>query len=294
VTATQLSAGHGEVFCDLCDAEFDALPFLIDVVPDTYSVDNDRGEVPDTYSVDNDRGEVPDTCSVDNDRDTVPDTCSVDNDRGAEISEPVEEPTEAEQAVAGGPPPWLGGEPGAEVAGPTDRPTREWIIATTALSIMLIAQLLHHNRDALAASPGFGDTVQSIYGSLGLTLYPEWPLTSFEIRGTEAVGGGGRSPGLNILAKILVVGRETVGMPLVRVVLRDRWSDPVASGVFLPTEYLQGGEIPTRGLRPGTTLPIQIEVADPGAEARGYVVDVCLPRRRSGLLCQLTKDPFAP
>jgi predicted Zn finger-like uncharacterized protein len=268
VTATQLSAGHGEVFCDLCDAEFDALPFLIDAVPDTYSVDSDRGEVPDTYPV--------------------------DNDRDAEIAEPVEEPTEAKQAVAGGLPPWLGGEPGAEVAGPTDRPTREWIIATTALSIMLIAQLLHHNRDALAASPGFGDMVQSVYGSLGSTLYPEWPLTSFEIRGTEAVGGGGQSPELNILAKILIVGRDTVGMPLVRVVLRDRWSDPVASGVFLPAEYLQSDKIPTRDLQPGTTLPIQIKVADPGAEARGYVVDVCLPRRRSGLQCQLAKDPFAP
>ena len=43
---------------------------------------------------------------------------------------------------------------------------------------------------------------------------------------------------------------------------------------------------------PGTALPVEISVADPGAEALGYVIDVCLPRRKIGLECQIARDPF--
>ena len=43
---------------------------------------------------------------------------------------------------------------------------------------------------------------------------------------------------------------------------------------------------------PGTALPIEISVVDPGADALGYVVDICLPRRKAGLECQIARDPF--
>jgi hypothetical protein len=191
-------------------------------------------------------------------------------------------------------PPWLGGDTELEEPTVWQLPPREWIIAASILAIMLISQLLHYNRDALAASPGLGGAVQGLYESMGARLYPEWQLDSFEVRGTEAVAGGGQAPTLKILAKILIVGGKPVGLPLIRIVLRDRWSDPVASGVFRPDEYLRSNTLSSEPLQSGMTLPIEIQVADPGAEARGYVVDVCLPDRRSGLKCQLTKEPFAP
>ena len=173
-----------------------------------------------------------------------------------------------------------------------DPPPREWIIAGVVLGLVLVGQLLHYNRDALAAHPQYGGIVRGFYTGIGSTIYPEWRLNAFEVRGTEAIAGGGSSPALNILAKVLVVSAHPVGMPLIRVVLRDRWSDPVASGIFRPDEYLGDiGQLP-QIIAPGTTLSIKISVADPGDEARGYVVDVCLPRRTAGLECQLVKDPF--
>ena len=93
---------------------------------------------------------------------------------------------------------------------------------------------------------------------------------------------------------MVIDGKVPVGMPMIRVALRDRWSNPVASRVFRPTDYLRDFETWPPLLQPGTTLPVEVSVADPGTDAHGYVVDVCLPRRTSGLQCQLEKDPFRP
>ncbi len=106
------------------------------------------------------------------------------------------------------------------------------------------------------------------------------------------VAGRTAPTALDILASVVVAGDEKVGMPMIRVALRDRWSNPVASRVFSPAEYLQDFETRPLLLAPGTTLPVEISVADPGTEAHGYVVDVCLPHRTAGLQCQLEKDPF--
>jgi predicted Zn finger-like uncharacterized protein len=189
---------------------------------------------------------------------------------------------------------WLNDDPdaGDELETEPAPTSRGWLVAATILMLILFGQLLHYNRDSLAAHPKYGSTIRGLYSGLGLALYPDWELKSFEVRGTEAVTGDAEWSALNILANVLVVGDQPVGMPVIRVVLHDRWSDPVASGIFEPGEYLNAGAARPRILEPGTTLPIKISVADPGSEARGYVVDICLPRRSTGLQCQLAKDPF--
>jgi len=284
VTATQLSAANGEVCCGTCETEFNALDSLTDEVPDIKSDNNHRGEVPDIKSDNNHRGEVPDFNSD-------------DHHRGEFIEPEPDDELESPEGPAREPkrlPPWLGAklEPDLSEEIPAPAPSRESTIAAVVLAIVLVVQLLHYNRDSLAAHPQYGGLVRGFYTSLGLALYPEWRLSSFEVRGTEAVARGGPTPALNILAKVLVVSAQPVGMPLIRIVLRDRWSDPVASGIFRPVEYVRNNANLPNTLQPGTTLPIDISVADPGAEARGYVVDVCLPRRTTGLQCQLAKDPF--
>ena len=94
------------------------------------------------------------------------------------------------------------------------------------------------------------------------------------------------------MATIEVVSHEPVGLPLIRIALHDRWSNPVASRVFYPSEYLGGSTDIPNTLPGGTIIPIRISVIDPGTEAQNYVVDICLPDRSQGLLCQLGQDPF--
>lgn len=168
-----------------------------------------------------------------------------------------------------------------------------WSLAIIALlGIAFLGQLVHYNRDYLAAHPEYGVMVRSIYARIGSPLYPEWTLDAFRVRGTEAVAGRSSSSALDILATIEIVGPEPVGLPLVRIALQDRWANPVASRVFHPYEYLQADKALPDVVPTGTTLPVEVSVIDPGAAAQNYVIDVCIPSRSRGLQCQLKRNPF--
>jgi hypothetical protein len=115
---------------------------------------------------------------------------------------------------------------------------------------------------------------------------------AYRISGSEAVADRTAPSALDIVAKLTIAGDQVVGMPMIRVELKDRWSNAIASRVFSSDEYLREPAAWPALLAPGDTLPIEISVADPGADALNYVVDVCLPRRTSGLQCQIGKNPF--
>ncbi len=306
VTAENLRVANGEVCCGACETEFNALASLADEVPDELIDNNGRGAIPDQLVENNDRGETDIREPVSEDEseiygeiivlesgpdDVDPESLYDDHeDSDTDYDDASEDLEESEEDFHR----WLAGdlETDGTIESEPKPAFRGWLIAATILTFSLLGQLLHYNRDSLAADSTYGGTVRGFYSRLGLTLYPEWELKSFEVRGTEAVAGDSTSSALNILANILVVSDQPVGMPMIRVVLHDRWSATVASGIFQPKEYLSVQDARPTVLEPGTTLPIKISVADPGSEARGYVVDICLPRRLTGLQCQLARDPF--
>ena len=169
-----------------------------------------------------------------------------------------------------------------------------WWLAASALGLVpgSAIQFIHYDRDVLATDGRFGSTIRDLYSRLGLPLYPAWPLDAYEIRGAEAIAGRTATGALDVVADIAVVGSQPVGLPLVRVVLRDRWSNVVASRVLKPADYSAEPLSRTRILSPGILLPLQISLADPGPAAQGYELDVCLPNRHQGLQCQMSRDPF--
>lgn len=195
------------------------------------------------------------------------------------------------------PPPWItdqeapasGQAAAQELSG-----NRGWWVGAAVLLLTLIAQLVHANRDALATSTRYGPEVRQLYAGLGLPLYPEWDLDSYTVRGSEAIAGQAQSNALQVIARVEIGGRTPVGIPLIRVLLQDRWSNTVASGVFYPADYLAGISVVPEVVGPGTSIPVRVNVMDPGTQAQGYVVDVCLPRRYSGLECQNARNPFQP
>lgn len=189
-------------------------------------------------------------------------------------------------------PPWDELEPAEEeeVAPRTGR-TR-WVVAAVVLTVALLVQLTHQSRDSLAAHPRYGELVRNTYERIGQRLYPEWSLDAFYVRRSEALAGGSAPDALDINAAVEVTGAQPVGLPLVRVTLRDQWSNTVGRRVFLPDEYLASdlpGIVP-----PGTRIPVTLSLADPGTAARGYEVDLCLQRRVAGLECQLAERPSQP
>lgn len=200
---------------------------------------------------------------------------------------PGEQPTAPETVLDWGPPPAFSkAEPrGATHAG-------RWLAASVAAVLLLAGQALHHYRDSLAADPRYGALVRDAYARLGQSVYPDWPLAAYEIRSAKAEIQNSTPGALDIVADIAVTGTQPVGLPMVRVVLRDRWTNPVASGIFDSSQYLADAPSTSHAYSPGTLIPVAISLKDPGSTAQGYEVDVCLPNRRYGLQCQSARDPF--
>jgi predicted Zn finger-like uncharacterized protein len=204
---------------------------------------------------------------------------------GVDSPEPVRErePRVADRPFAWEPPP----PPPAE-------PRRHWAYAAGSLllALLLVIQLIHLQRDSLATSPDLFEPLQRLYGALGLTLMPAWDLKSYEVRGSEAVTDRSSPGALDILARIAVVGRDRVGLPLVRVTLRDRFGKPLGTRVFQPAEYLGRTPRPREPVSPGTLIPVEVSLKDPGTAAQGFDVDVCVMNRRDGILCRAEREPF--
>jgi len=225
----------------------------------------------------------------DNEEDLVSDDYDVqhivlaDESEGAEFT-PVVLPA-AEDDL----PPW---QPGQHESAP-EKParTRQWFAGGAVMLALLALQLVHYNRDALAANVGWGETIRSTYASLGLQLYPQWAVNDYEIRGSEAVAGESGPEVMDIRAQIAAIGDNPTGLPHLRVVLRDRWSNPVAAKQFSPQEYADPENIPADGmLQPGSSIAAHIGIVDPGAGAQGFELELCVPRRHTGLDC--TGQPF--
>ncbi len=180
--------------------------------------------------------------------------------------------------------PWEGPENGKQRV-------KLWLSAACIAAITLTGQLVHINRDDLATSQRAGETLRAIYTRLGQPLLPNWPIEAYTVRRAEALAGGSAPDALDIAAAVDIVGDGPVGLPMVRVSIRDQWANTIASRVFSPDEYL-GTELPTI-VPAGTRIPVRVSVLDPGVQARGYLVDVCLPRRSRGLECQNDRELFA-
>ena len=188
-------------------------------------------------------------------------------------------------------PSWQGDA--ADLEQPVESARRGWLkVAGCVLLIAVLAgQLLHYNRDALAAHPDYGPWVRQAYALAGQPLYPDWSLTdSYEIRGSEAVVGESGTNIMDIRAQIAAVGEHATGLPRLRVVLRDRWANPVAASDFSPAEYANRTDLPADGLlQPGAVVPARVSIVDPGSGVQGFELELCLPRRNTGLEC--TDEP---
>jgi hypothetical protein len=193
----------------------------------------------------------------------------------------------AESVLDWGPPPAF-----AERAPQAPAHSARWFAASVVAAALLGGQAMHYFRDALAADPSYGALIRQLYGQLDQPVYPAWPLDAYEIRDTKAIAERSAPGALDIVAEIAVTGRQAVGPPMVRVVLRDRWSNAIASGVFSPDQYLAEPQPESQTHPPGTLIPVEISLKDPGAAAQGYELDVCIPNRKAGLQCKTARAPF--
>jgi predicted Zn finger-like uncharacterized protein len=172
-----------------------------------------------------------------------------------------------------------------------DSPRRGgWWSAGVALGVVVLAlQLLNHNRAELVKHSSVGSLVQSAYAALGIVVLPRWDVRQYQILDWVATAepSSGGIGSLKITARIKNLGPEYQPYPDVNLRLKDRWEAAVGGRVFAPAEYLAAA--PRKLMAPGETARAQLELVDPGQDAYGFDLDVCVEVETHVLSCRNDK-----
>jgi predicted Zn finger-like uncharacterized protein len=160
-----------------------------------------------------------------------------------------------------------------------------WMAGSALALVALAAQSVHHYRAQLAANAAVGPLVQRTFAMLGAPVTPRWDIHQYEILDWIATAEP-NTPGkgsLRITARIKNRGPLYQPYPSVHLSLKDRWEEAVGSRVFAPTEYLAAE--PRKLMAPGETTRAELEIVDPGQDAYGFELDVCIEVETHVLSC---------
>jgi len=159
-----------------------------------------------------------------------------------------------------------------------------WTTLCALLIFAFVAQLVHHNRDALVRHPRLGDAVARVYRALGLSPIPNWDLAAYQWDIYKVSVDPNIPDALRVIGSVANNAPFAQPYPLGRLSLRDRWEMPVGVRAFEPYEYLPSPELADRLMAPKQRSNIEVVIVDPGPDAVGYLIHACLERER-GIIC---------
>jgi hypothetical protein len=149
-----------------------------------------------------------------------------------------------------------------------------WGGAAAALTLLLIGQIIHENSAWLAAHGPLRGPLQGVYGALGVKVLPPANLSAYQLRQWGVTGDPSAAGTLRVRASILNTGAQLQPYPLLRVTLANRFGAHVGARDFEPAEYL--GRPVARLMTPGERADATLDIQDPGKDAEGFEIDVCL------------------
>jgi predicted Zn finger-like uncharacterized protein len=167
-----------------------------------------------------------------------------------------------------------------------------WLSAAIVSSLLLMAQIVHQNREwfvAHAHGP-FEGAVRALYAALGAPLPGPASLSAYQLRQWGVTGDPDANGKLRVRASILNAAAQLQPYPLLRVTLADRFGKSIGRRDFEPAEYL--GKPTARLLAPGERVDATLEIMDPGKNAEGFEIDVCLRGVDQRISC--ANDAAAP
>ena len=160
---------------------------------------------------------------------------------------------------------------------PASRPQWQWAAGSVLLILILFAQIINHQRDALATDPRFGRPLTAVYTALGVQLTPRWDLRAYDVRQLGATVEAGSTGAITVRASIRNAGSRPQPLPLLRVTLQDRFGNRLASRDVVPRDYMPSGTAPAALLGKDQRIDAELAFVDPGASAVGFELDACLP-----------------
>ena len=167
----------------------------------------------------------------------------------------------------------------------TPAPPYAWIFGIAGAALALIAQIVNHNRESLAASATFNRPLTAVYRALGVTLKPRWDLHAYDVRQLGASVDPANAGEITVRASIKNAGPQPLPLPLLRVTLQDRFGTPLAARDVQPQFYVPGAVPAAVLLGAGQRIDAEMAFLDPGASAVGFELDACLPASGGGVAC---------
>jgi len=176
--------------------------------------------------------------------------------------------------------------------------TRDWMSSITlwssgvaVLVLVLVAQIVNHYRNDLAASARFNKPITALYNALGVKLTPHWDLHAYDVRQLGASADSASAGQIMVRASVKNSAQQALPMPLLRVTLQDRFGNRIAARDVPPGNYLPHATAATSFLPPGQRIDAEMAFVDPGSNAVGFEIDACLPAPAGGIAC--ANDPVS-
>ncbi|MDP9014400.1 MAG: DUF3426 domain-containing protein, partial [Pseudomonadota bacterium] len=152
-------------------------------------------------------------------------------------------------------------------------PFAAWLSIALLLAGLLAVQIVRSNADWLAAHSHLLGGPASLAATLSAYQLRQWGVT-----GDPAAKGT-----LRVRASIMNTAAQLQPYPLLRVSLANRFGARVGEREFEPAEYL--GKAPARMLAPGERIDATLDIVDPGNDAEGFEIDVCVRGSDKKILC---------
>jgi len=155
-----------------------------------------------------------------------------------------------------------------------DLPFAVWLCAAILLALCLGMQMIHENREWIATHAPLGSHLQSLYGRFGVAMPSAANLSAYQLRQWGVTGDPDANGTLRLRASILNTAGRTQPYPLLRVTFANRFGNRIGTRDFEPAEYF--GNPVTRLLASGERVDATLDLLDPGNDAEGFEIDVCL------------------
>lgn len=150
-----------------------------------------------------------------------------------------------------------------------------WVAGVAALVLLLAVQVVHSARESLIKKPGVGPLLAQVYAFFGAAVTSPTDLSAYELRQWGAASDPAQAGLLLLRASIVNRAGYAQPYPLLRLALQDRLGTTLGVRDVEPADYLPGTRTPSL-LDPGQRVDAEIRIVDPGMEAVGFEMDVCL------------------
>ncbi len=152
-----------------------------------------------------------------------------------------------------------------------DRPRRwPWVLVCSLLALGLAAQLAWIGRDNLVRAPLPGNWLRSLCDNIGCRLPLVAAPKQLRLLASNVEAHPNAAHALMISLSLRNEAAFAQPWPVVVVTLEDAQGRRLTMRRLLPGDYLDDPAVLRRGLAPGATTALLLEVQDPGEQAVAY------------------------